>query len=109
MPPFPERESSILAKLKKKKPAAGEGGEVRPSQAGKMPVAQINTIAEPEPPKPPEQAAADLLGLSTPATNPNPPSASSVLIDVFEATQAAGETFKQNGVHAVSIDEGFNK
>ena len=57
MPPFPERESSILAKLKKKKPEAIEGGEVRPSQAAKMPAAQISNVplptAEPEK-KPPE-------------------------------------------------------
>lgn len=57
MPPFPERESSILAKLKKKKPEAKEGGEMRPSQAAKMPTAQISNVplptAEPEK-KPPE-------------------------------------------------------
>ena len=57
MPPFPERESSILAKLKKKKPEAIEGGEVWPSQAAKMPTAQISNVplptAEPEK-KPPE-------------------------------------------------------
>ncbi|XP_067952099.1 AP-2 complex subunit alpha-2-like [Watersipora subatra] len=111
MPPFPERESSILAKLKKKKPEAIDGGEVRPSQASKMPSAQVNAVPLPTEPekKPPEQQAADLLGLSTPATNPTPPSASSVLIDVFEATQAAGEAFKQNGIHTISADEGYNK
>lgn len=55
MPPFPERESSILAKLKKKKPEALEGGEVRPSQASKMPAAQISEIRAPEKEtKPPE-------------------------------------------------------
>lgn len=44
MPPFPERESSILAKLKKKKPDAElEGGELRPSQASKIPAAQITS------------------------------------------------------------------
>lgn len=57
-----------------------------------------------------QQQAADLLGLSTPATNPTPPSDNSVLIDVFEATQAAGETFKQNGIHAaIGADEGFER
>ncbi|KAF6020849.1 AP2A2 [Bugula neritina] len=111
MPPFPERESSILAKLKKKKPEAIEGGDIKPSQASKMPAAQISSLPLPTETesKPPEQQAADLLGLSTPATNPTPPSANSVLIDVFEATQAAGQTFKQNGIHTISADEGFNK
>ena len=47
MPPFPERESSILAKLKKKKPEAMDGGEVRPSQASKMPTAQVNSVSLP--------------------------------------------------------------
>lgn len=64
MPPFPERESSILAKLKKKKPEALEGGEVRPSQASKMPAAQISSIAGPtEQTKPPEVGLALLISL----------------------------------------------
>lgn len=47
MPPFPERESSILAKLKKKKPEAIEGGDIKPSQASKMPAAQISSLPLP--------------------------------------------------------------
>lgn len=42
MPPFPERESSILAKLKKKKPAAvPEGTETKESKS--MPQAHMST------------------------------------------------------------------
>ena len=36
MPPFPERESSILAKLKKKKPAAAKVIEDGPEDAKKV-------------------------------------------------------------------------
>ena len=39
MPPFPERESSILAKLKKKKPSAAEPTE---NKEHKMPTAQVS-------------------------------------------------------------------
>jgi AP-2 complex subunit alpha len=39
MPPFPERESSILAKLKKKKPTAAEPTEVKEH---KMPTPQLS-------------------------------------------------------------------
>lgn len=59
MPPFPERESSILAKLKKKKPESKEGGEVRPSQAAKMPAAQINNV--PLPTTEPEKKAPEVI------------------------------------------------
>ena len=44
MPPFPERESSILAKLKKKKPAAAvPEGEQKEKEPRTIPQAQINT------------------------------------------------------------------
>ena len=39
MPPFPERESSILAKLKKKKPTVAEPTE---NKEHKMPAAHVN-------------------------------------------------------------------
>ena len=42
MPPFPERESSILAKLKKKRPGAKEA----PEHKEPRPVAQIATSME---------------------------------------------------------------
>lgn len=65
MPPFPERESSILAKLKKKKPAAvkviesptnGHGDD----KAKSLPVAKMSN----DPPMPasaPQQSSQDLL------------------------------------------------
>lgn len=40
MPPFPERESSILAKLKKKKPTVAESAENREH---KMPAVQVSS------------------------------------------------------------------
>lgn len=56
MPPFPERESSILAKLKKKKPAVPEGTEAKEKEPRTIPQAQINnletTAAPPQPPPP---------------------------------------------------------
>ena len=39
MPPFPERESSILAKLKKKKPTVAESAE---NKEHKMPAVQVS-------------------------------------------------------------------
>ncbi|KAK0055131.1 AP-2 complex subunit alpha-2 [Biomphalaria pfeifferi] len=43
MPPFPERESSILAKLKKKKPTAAPEGETKEKEHRAIPQAQINS------------------------------------------------------------------
>ncbi|XP_047384374.1 AP-2 complex subunit alpha-1 isoform X3 [Sciurus carolinensis] len=85
MPPFPERESSILAKLKRKKgPGAGsalDDGRRDPSSN------DINGGVEPTPstvstPSP----SADLLGLRAappPAAPPAPASAGNLLVDVF--------------------------
>ncbi|XP_049756913.1 AP-2 complex subunit alpha-1 [Loxodonta africana] len=85
MPPFPERESSILAKLKRKKgPGAGsalDDGRRDPSSN------DINGGVEPTPstvstPSP----SADLLGLRAappPAAPPAPAGAGNLLVDVF--------------------------
>uniref|UniRef100_A0A8D1BG75 Adaptor related protein complex 2 subunit alpha 1 n=1 Tax=Sus scrofa TaxID=9823 RepID=A0A8D1BG75_PIG len=85
MPPFPERESSILAKLKRKKgPGAGsalDDGRRDPSSH------DINGGVEPTPstvstPSP----SADLLGLRAappPAAPPAPSGAGQLLVDVF--------------------------
>ncbi|XP_039734649.1 AP-2 complex subunit alpha-1 [Pteropus medius] len=84
MPPFPERESSILAKLKRKKgPGAGsalDDGRRDPSSS------DINGGVEPTPstvstPSP----SADLLGLRAappPAAAPAPSGAGNLLVDV---------------------------
>ncbi|XP_073914084.1 AP-2 complex subunit alpha-1 isoform X2 [Castor canadensis] len=91
MPPFPERESSILAKLKRKKgPGAGsalDDGRRDPSSN------DINGGVEPTPstvstPSP----SADLLGLRAappPAAPPAPASAGNLLVDVFSDGPAA--------------------
>ncbi|MBW00607.1 AP-2 complex subunit alpha-1, partial [Eschrichtius robustus] len=91
MPPFPERESSILAKLKRKKgPGAGsalDDGRREPSSH------DINGGVEPTPstvstPSP----SADLLGLRAappPAAPPAPSGAGNLLVDVFSDGPAA--------------------
>ncbi|XP_054938292.1 AP-2 complex subunit alpha-1, partial [Physeter macrocephalus] len=91
MPPFPERESSILAKLKRKKgPGAGsalDDGRREPSSH------DINGGVEPSPstvstPSP----SADLLGLRAappPAAPPAPSGAGNLLVDVFSDGPAA--------------------
>ncbi|CAI5790036.1 AP-2 complex subunit alpha-1 isoform X6 [Podarcis lilfordi] len=83
MPPFPERESSILAKLKKKK-GPGAGSEL--DDGKKDPNSEINGGMEPSAstastPSP----SADLLGLrATPAAASSvPSSAGNLLVDVF--------------------------
>uniref|UniRef100_A0A2K5XA49 AP-2 complex subunit alpha n=1 Tax=Mandrillus leucophaeus TaxID=9568 RepID=A0A2K5XA49_MANLE len=90
MPPFPERESSILAKLKRKKgPGAGsalDDGRRDPSSN------DINGGVEPTPstvstPSP----SADLLGLRAappPAAPPASAGAGNLLVDVFDGPAA---------------------
>ncbi|XP_061444530.1 AP-2 complex subunit alpha-1 isoform X9 [Rhineura floridana] len=89
MPPFPERESSILAKLKKKK-GPGAGSEL--DDGKKDPNSEINGGMEPSTstastPSP----SADLLGLrATPATASGvPASAGNLLVDVFSDSPSA--------------------
>uniref|UniRef100_A0A8D0HGH5 Adaptor related protein complex 2 subunit alpha 1 n=1 Tax=Sphenodon punctatus TaxID=8508 RepID=A0A8D0HGH5_SPHPU len=83
MPPFPERESSILAKLKKKK-GPGAGSEL--DDGKKDPNAEMNGGVEPtastaSTPSP----SADLLGLraAPSASSGAPPSSGNLLVDVF--------------------------
>ncbi|XP_021410838.1 AP-2 complex subunit alpha-2 isoform X3 [Lonchura striata] len=92
MPPFPERESSILAKLKKKK---GPGTVTDLEEIKKERSSDMNGSAEPAlnatvtTPSPSED---DLLGLGpAPVTNsPPPPSSSgSLLVDVFSDPTSA--------------------
>lgn len=82
MPAFPERESSILAVLKKKKPGRVPENEIRES---KSPAPNANHHADG-----PTTAtsvtvnntSADLLGLSTPPSS-QPSSNTGVLLDVL--------------------------
>uniref|UniRef100_A0A8D2IN87 AP-2 complex subunit alpha n=1 Tax=Varanus komodoensis TaxID=61221 RepID=A0A8D2IN87_VARKO len=101
MPPFPERESSILAKLKKKK-GPGAGSEL--DDGKKDPNSEINGGMEPSAstastPSP----SADLLGLrATPATSSTvPASAGNLLVDVFSDSPSAATdhySLRNNGV-----------
>ncbi|KAM8927964.1 AP-2 complex subunit alpha-1 isoform 3-T3 [Pelodytes ibericus] len=83
MPPFPERESSILAKLKKKK---GPGVVSELDEGKKEQNTEVNGGVEPTPstastPSP----SADLLGLrSAPVTSAATPGSSNLLVDVFD-------------------------
>uniref|UniRef100_A0A3Q3BEM0 Adaptor related protein complex 2 subunit alpha 1 n=1 Tax=Kryptolebias marmoratus TaxID=37003 RepID=A0A3Q3BEM0_KRYMA len=100
MPPFPERESSILAKLKKKK---GPGAiSVTELEDGKREGGELNgggdrgpdTASTPSP-------SADLLGIRSSApVNTAPTSAGSLLVDVFSE---AGPTAPSASVN----DDGF--
>ncbi|XP_076000094.1 AP-2 complex subunit alpha-1 isoform X4 [Genypterus blacodes] len=106
MPPFPERESSILAKLKKKKgPGAvavtelednkREGGELngggdRGPDSGAMAASNASTPS----PSP------DLLGLRSAAPGGAPASTGSLLVDVFSEAGPASSSVAVN-------DDGF--
>lgn len=88
MPPFPERESSILAKLKKKKgPGAvselDEGKKDQNSEINGGVEATPSTASTPSP-------SADLLNLrSVSVTGSAAPSAGNLLVDVFSDTTSA--------------------
>ncbi|BFZ05316.1 hypothetical protein BsWGS_08355 [Bradybaena similaris] len=104
MPPFPERESSILAKLKKKKPAVPEGTEVKEKEARTIPQAQINNLEAAPPPPPAIQASGsvDLLGLETVPSGPAPSSGGlNFLVDMF------GDQPATNGVDVFSSSSGL--
>ncbi|KAG8140189.1 putative AP-2 complex subunit alpha protein [Naja naja] len=113
MPPFPERESSILAKLKKKK-GPGAGSELEDGK--KDPNSEINGGMEPSAstastPSP----SADLLGLrATPATASGAPaSTGNLLVDVFSDSPSttaglasgAEENFLSSGAAASVSDD----
>ncbi|PSN43176.1 AP-2 complex subunit alpha [Blattella germanica] len=90
MPAFPERESSILAVLKKKKPGRVPENEIR---EGKSPAPTTNHQTEQPPAQAPttNNASTDLLGLSTPpASQPAAPSNTGVLLDVFGDIYSGG-------------------
>uniref|UniRef100_A0A0K8V223 AP-2 complex subunit alpha n=2 Tax=Bactrocera latifrons TaxID=174628 RepID=A0A0K8V223_BACLA len=81
MPSFPERESSILAVLKKKKPGRVPENEIRESKSpAPNAMTQNNVIVNH---KVNSNANADLLGLSTPPAGLNNTGGSGTLIDVL--------------------------
>ncbi|XP_077177554.1 AP-2 complex subunit alpha-2 isoform X4 [Paroedura picta] len=100
MPPFPERESSILAKLKKKKGPntvtdLEETKKERNSDVNggtEATLVNASTVSTPSP-------SADLLGLgAVPATNsvPPPTSSGSLLVDVFSDSSAVPASLAPN-------------
>ncbi|CAL8271844.1 unnamed protein product [Lota lota] len=107
MPPFPERESSILAKLKKKKgPGAvpvselddgkREGGELN-GGGDRGPDSSAMAASNASTPSP----SADLLGLRSAApVSAAPPSAGSLLVDVFSESGSGAPSAAVN-------DDGF--
>ncbi|XP_060031850.1 AP-2 complex subunit alpha-2 isoform X2 [Erinaceus europaeus] len=95
MPPFPERESSILAKLKKKK---GPGVVTDLEDTKRERSADVNGGPEPAPAsssaKSTPSPSADLLGLgATPHVPAGPPASSGgLLVDVFSDAPSAMAT-----------------
>ncbi|RWS31256.1 AP-2 complex subunit alpha-2-like protein [Leptotrombidium deliense] len=106
MPPFPERESSILAILKKKKPGMSE----TITNAPKEHRGPLNMMTEVNGSS--ANASADLLGLNaSPSVNSTKPqSSSSLLVDVFDDITAASSTV-MNSSNSVVIgcEEGLKK
>ncbi|CAK8693832.1 unnamed protein product [Clavelina lepadiformis] len=108
MPPFPERESSILAKLKKKKPATVQALEKDDEKHKVAPASTENHIESkadvPAAPVPAPANSIDLLGLG--AAEVAPPSSNSLLVDVFGGSSVTEEVdvnlqkflFKNSGV-----------
>ncbi|XP_046665758.1 AP-2 complex subunit alpha [Homalodisca vitripennis] len=98
MPSFPERESSILAVLKKKKPGRVPENEIRPAHNSHnhQPDSTTSSLAAPVT-HANNTNSADLLGLSTPPA----PSNTGVLVDVLgdiysSATPTAAPSATQN-------------
>ncbi|XP_063292440.1 AP-2 complex subunit alpha-1 isoform X2 [Pelobates fuscus] len=82
MPPFPERESSILAKLKKKK---GPGAVSEIEEGKKDQNSEINGVEPTTSTASTPSPSADLLGLrSAPVTGSAAPGSSNLLVDVFD-------------------------
>ncbi|KAK9497748.1 hypothetical protein O3M35_004412 [Rhynocoris fuscipes] len=88
MPSFPERESSILAVLKKKKPGRVPENEIRPAgpQTHSIQKTDVSTNNNANTTISSNDSAADLLGLSTPPASTNV----GVLLDVL------GDTYNNN-------------
>lgn len=121
MPPFPERESSILAKLKKKKPSSVPDVPEE-KREHKLPQAQMSNNVEVHVPPaisagltlstPSSAGSADLLGLGQPSIPPSTGGGmgggfGGLLVDVFDTpTQNGG--FDANGLTA-GADENYRK
>lgn len=98
MPAFPERESSILAVLKKKKPGRipDDVRESKSPQPTAAPAAVINTSNNNT-----NSSSADLLGLSTPPGTTAPATGNGlldVLGDLYTAPKISPSTVQQNNI-----------
>nr|CAG4651585.1 EOG090X0109 [Triops cancriformis] len=99
MPPFPERESSILAVLKKKKPGRLPEGEVKEQKSPVPSVVMNNHRASPA------VKESDLLSLAatpTAQSNSNAPVASAPLVDVL------ADVFSNSSVSPTSQNNSFS-
>lgn len=86
MPPFPERESSILAILKKKKPGVAEGLPPNAVPKDHSALFNHNVTNNVEINSVPAATTGDLLGIAGTPTNSQPPPAppsNDLLVDVF--------------------------
>uniref|UniRef100_A0A131XJL4 AP-2 complex subunit alpha n=1 Tax=Hyalomma excavatum TaxID=257692 RepID=A0A131XJL4_9ACAR len=109
MPPFPERESSILAILKRKKPGMSEG--INASNKENLRAAPLLVDGAAPTNGTTAPATMDLLGLSLDQTAPPAPAASTngttaCLVDVFE-DQSSGT--QGNTAVVVSSEEALKK
>lgn len=120
MPPFPERESSILAKLKKKKPSSVPDGPEE-KREHKLPQAQMSNnievhalpaISAAPLSTPSSTGSADLLGLGAPTVAPSTGGGGGglggLLVDVFDTPTQNGGGMEANGLTAGS-DENYRK
>lgn len=108
MPSFPERESSILAVLKKKKPGRVPENEIRPALAHNIQQSEHatnHTSNSHAAPAATTNAAADLLGLSTP---PAPTNTTGVLLDVLGDIYSGGNNMSNAAQPAASQQNTYN-
>lgn len=107
MPAFPERESSILAVLKKKKPGRVPENEIRES---KSPAPNSNHHAEGSAiatNTAVNNSSADLLGLSTPPSS-QPTGNTGVLFDVLGDIYNVSNKATANGTQATYNAKKYN-
>ncbi len=105
MPAFPERESSILAVLKKKKPGRVPENEIREGRSPNPAPTTNHTeaISHSKPSAVSANASADLLGLSTPpASQPAAPSNTGMLVDVLGDMYGGQQQSQQNNSFAAA-------
>ncbi|KPP57865.1 AP-2 complex subunit alpha-2-like [Scleropages formosus] len=103
MPPFPERESSILAKLKKRK-GPGVLPDTEDSRKdksaglnGAVETVNVRAVAQTSP-----LQSADLLGVGS-----TPPSSGSLLVDIFSENHSPSPTPASGAPAAPIFDENF--